>query len=73
MCKYRLFESSETKNELFKVQGQKTNFIKILETKTIVYPMSNNPFISMSFRCIQNGNLVILITHISLPCICGSP
>ena len=38
MCKNELFQSLGAKNELFKVQGLKTNFIQNLETKTIVYP-----------------------------------
>jgi hypothetical protein len=29
------------KNELFKVQGQKTNFMQSLETKTILLPLLN--------------------------------
>ena len=39
MCKNEFFESSGTKNELFKVQRQKPNFMQSLETKTIVYPI----------------------------------
>ena len=34
--KNELFQSSVTKNELFKVQGQKRNSMENLETKTFV-------------------------------------
>ncbi len=30
MCKNELFQSLETKNELFKIQGRKTNFMQSL-------------------------------------------
>ena len=36
MCKNKFFQSSGTKNELFKVQERKPNFMQNLETKTIV-------------------------------------
>ncbi len=36
MCKNELFESLGMKNEFFKVEGQKLNFIQNLRTKTIV-------------------------------------
>ena len=36
MCKNELFQSLETKNEPFKVNGQKTKLMYSLETKTIV-------------------------------------
>ncbi len=39
MCKNEFFESSGTKNKLFKVQRQKPNFMQSLGTKTIVYPI----------------------------------
>jgi hypothetical protein len=38
MCKNELFQTLESKNEIFKVQERKTNFIQSLRTKTIVYP-----------------------------------
>ena len=38
MYKNKLLQSSETKNELFKVYGQKPNFIQSLGTKTILLP-----------------------------------
>ena len=39
MCKKELFKSSGTKNKLFKVHGRKMNFMKNLETKTILLPI----------------------------------
>ena len=38
MCKSELFQSSGTKNELFKVQVRKTKLIYSLGTKTIFWP-----------------------------------
>ena len=37
ICKKEFFESLGTKNELFKVQGRKPNFMQGLGTKIIVY------------------------------------
>ena len=34
-CKKFFFQSLRTKNEVFKVQGRKLNFMQSLETKTI--------------------------------------
>ena len=34
MCKNELFQSLEMKNELFKIQGRKTNFMQSLGTKS---------------------------------------
>ena len=42
MCKNELFQSLGTKNELFKVQERKTNFIQSLGMKTLVYPKTKN-------------------------------
>ena len=41
MCKNKLFQSSGMKNELFKIQERKTNFIQNLKTKIIVLPLIN--------------------------------
>jgi hypothetical protein len=38
ICKKEFFESSGTKNELFKVQERKPNFMQGLGTKIIIYP-----------------------------------
>jgi hypothetical protein len=38
MSKNDFFQSSEIKNELFKIQGRKTNFMQSLEMKIIIYP-----------------------------------
>jgi hypothetical protein len=39
MCKNELFQSSGTKNELFKVQERKTKLMYNLGTKTIFWPI----------------------------------
>ena len=39
MCKNENFQSSETKNELFKVQRRKMNILPSLETKKILLPI----------------------------------
>ena len=38
MCKNEIFQNLESKNEIFKVQERKTNFIQSFRTKKIVYP-----------------------------------
>jgi hypothetical protein len=44
MCKNEFFQSSMTKNELFKVQGQKTKLMYSLGTKTVVQPKKKKNF-----------------------------
>ena len=41
MCKNEHFQSSGTKNELFKVQKRKTKLMYSLRTKTIFWPLRN--------------------------------
>ena len=41
MCKNEHFQSSGTKNKLFKVQGRKTELMYSLRTKTIFGPKMN--------------------------------
>ena len=36
MCKIEIFQRLETKNELFKIQGQKPNFMQNLQMNTII-------------------------------------
>jgi hypothetical protein len=38
MCKNEFFQNLRTKNELFKVQRQKTKLVYSLEIKTIFWP-----------------------------------
>ena len=44
MCKKELLQSSGTKNELFKVQEQKTKLMSSLGTKTIFWLFFFLPF-----------------------------
>jgi hypothetical protein len=42
MCKNKYFQSLGTKNELFKVQGRKPNFMQSLGTKTLTKKKKKN-------------------------------
>jgi hypothetical protein len=54
MCKNKLCQSSGTKNELFKIQGRKTNFIN--ENNSLTYNVLVLKLIKISylFRGINN-------------------
>jgi hypothetical protein len=62
MCKKEFFQSSGTKNLLFKVQGQKINFLQSLGTKTILLPK----FFCLVWMCyfiVRMNALLLVLNH----------